>query len=81
MQTQLPAYTGLAARCPKCTCPDIGDQYRAGVPRISWDGADLHLATDLGDNRECMLRRCSDCGWAWLEACADADASQESDHQ
>lgn len=30
---------------------------------------------------ECILRTCTDCGYAWLEQCADAAESQLVDRQ
>jgi hypothetical protein len=74
----LPAYTGTAARCTKCTCPTIDDTYRPNTPHLTWNSTgDLaEITTHEGHGPECLLRTCRDCGWAWLEQCADAQAAE-----
>lgn len=72
--TQLPPFTGITAVCPKCTCLTISDSYRAQTPMLTWSGDTLDEITTAtgGFGGECMLRTCTDCGYAWLEQCHDA---------
>lgn len=72
MTGQLPPYSG-ATTCPKCTCEFIDSTYCATAPGLHWTTDELNLVTNgIGYGPECMLRRCHDCGWAWLEHTADA---------
>jgi hypothetical protein len=74
--TPLPPYSGDTT-CPKCRGSRVESSYRPHPPvRITWSDAGLtetavHGYTPAGG--ECLLRTCRDCGWAWLEACADAE--------
>lgn len=77
---ELPPF-GTAERCAKCTCPDIDDRYHRGIPGFIYSGDDLTLAVSHTDTRECLLRTCQDCGWSWLEACADADHVVQGDQK
>lgn len=73
MTAPLPPF-GTAQQCVKCTCSDIDDTYQPGQPQILHTGTGAHLlATEIPTGGECLLRSCRDCGWAWLEACADAE--------
>lgn len=70
--TALPPYSG-ATTCPKCTCEFIDSTYNATTPMLSWTLDELHfVSTGAGIGDACMLRRCHDCGYAWLEQTADA---------
>lgn len=74
MTDTLPPY-GTVRKCPKCGCHEVSNSYRAGHPRLAWHGDDMEEIYSLGGDdagRECLLRTCQRCGWAWLEACADA---------
>lgn len=77
MTTPLPPY-GTATRCAKCTSEYIDDSYQPGRPTIvhTSQGAEL-LTTHNPTGGECLLRTCRDCGWAWLEACADATPTRD----
>lgn len=78
MTAPLPPY-GTAHLCAKCGCPDISDSYRAHHPHLVWTGGDLEeIVTPGPTGGECLLRTCRDCGWAWLEACADAGRTGQS---
>lgn len=71
----LPPYSRHDAACPKCTDDDISVEHRAFRPYLV--GSEVFdVSRDVSppvDLDECLLRRCLDCGWAWLEACADAE--------
>lgn len=69
---------GSATTCTKCDSDELATQYQQGVPFIRCGGGDVTLITNGMDGRECQLRTCRTCGWAWLEACADA--SKPVDH-
>lgn len=74
---ELPAF-GSAPSCTKCGSDKFDTQYQLGVPLVRCGGGDVTLVTNGMDARECQLRTCRACGWAWLEACADA--SRPVDH-
>jgi hypothetical protein len=80
--TPLPPCSGDDPRpCAKCrhvAAPDAS--YQTGVLRLGWDAGEHVLVTGF-EGRECLLRTCLGCGWAWLEACADAHPAHPSDHQ
>lgn len=71
MTTPLPPYSGDTSTCPKCTGDDISVSYEQGIPTLHFGDGGPHLFKVASDARECLLRTCRDCGWAWLEACAD----------
>lgn len=78
--TRLPPYeTALA--CAKCRHGGIDDQYRSRPPtQLVWTAGDLSEIYTHGGNDtdgECLLRSCRACGWAWLEACADATPTRD----
>ncbi len=84
MTDQLPLYSGDTSTCPKCRGGRVDVGYRPHVPtRLTWnDGDVVEIATHGGppNGGECLLRTCRDCGWAWLEACADAEPTQPATH-
>ncbi len=73
MTDPLPPYSGDTSTCPKCRGFEATVDYTRGIPTIvHGSGGDHTLLNRMDDARECLLRTCRDCGWAWLEACADA---------
>lgn len=70
MDTQLPAYSDHQP-CAKCHHTDASTEYRCGILRLLWVGDHQQTITADGYARECLLRTCQNCGWGWLEACAD----------
>ncbi len=62
-------------RCVKCQTLAVATvEYRARQPQLVWSGDTLEeIVTHGPASGECLLRTCTDCGWAWLEACADAE--------
>ncbi len=79
MTDPLPPYSDSTSTCPKCRGEDIGIEYHPFRPHVA--GGGVFIATRCVNPGvtldECLLRQCRACGWAWLEACADAgsDAS------
>jgi hypothetical protein len=85
--TALPEFSGDAAVCPKCDLDDADTAFRPQHPQLSWDtdGTLIEVVTHghdgpetLSSEHECLLRRCRECGWAWLETCADAKAGKDT---
>ncbi len=69
----------ITRRCQKCqTFTPASVEYQRGIPLVHVSGGDVHLTRSNDDPRECLLRTCRDCGWAWLEACADATHRDEA---
>lgn len=70
----LPDYSGEYAHCVKCGGGIVATAYRATIPTLGWDscGDRVEATSIVAGGGECMLRICDDCGWAWVEACADA---------
>lgn len=65
----LPAFSGNA-RCPKCGATEPGTlktRYCAG----RWDDGSATCFLREEARMEHMHRTCSECGYEWLEACAD----------
>lgn len=73
----LPPYSGRLGVCPKCTCDDLGDRYYPYIPQLIRVPGGYEVPISGGWDGECMLRSCRDCGWAWLEACADDEHAGE----
>jgi hypothetical protein len=70
MDAPYPRYSGDSTACPKCHCPDIGDEYQeAGTEFVSMSRGDL--VWRLAGGPEWMLRTCRDCSFGWPEMCAD----------
>jgi len=68
---ELPAYTGASGVCAKCGCSDAESAYHQGVPDIHWAGGEAVFVTRNDDARDCMVRACRNCEYAWVEGCAE----------
>lgn len=71
----------ITRRCVKCQTLSVATvEYLAFRPLVI--GAHVFTGTRyVGPSPaldECLLRTCRDCGWAWLEACADATHGDET---
>lgn len=71
----LRAYSGVATVCTKCRGVGADTTYQAGVPRVINGGGEAYTVDVPGDTRDSLLRRCHNCGYAWLEACVDTQVA------
>lgn len=79
--TSLPAYSG-PAKCPKCRSYVSTEWHWGGgifAPKKGGDGAEssypCHSISDLSEigEGEHLCRVCQNCGYGWVEACADSE--------
>lgn len=72
----LPVFSGRDVCCPKCNRRSPDSTYSPLVPDIvqGYGGAQVLSVQRRGPACECLVRACPECGWTWLERCADAPA-------
>ena len=80
--TDLPAYTGLRALCPKCGCSDVLTEWHSAGGVLAHDKKmarreppckaypDLAKFDGSGEH---LCRVCAHCRYGWVEACKDGD--------
>jgi len=80
--TDLPAYTGPGGYCPKCGAAGVLTEWhhiggvlgpakmaRREPPCKSYPGL-----AEFGGEGQHLCRLCPNCGYGWVEACADSAA-------
>jgi hypothetical protein len=68
--SELQPFSGPDVHCPKCHGDVMIEFYPAGTVFLPPSLVRLQRGAS-----EWLLRRCSDCGYAWSEACADEHAA------
>jgi hypothetical protein len=76
--TDLPAYSGLGGRCPKCGTDGIqtewhsSSKWTSGRQNVPCSAPCDDLSRDEGEH---LCRGCGNCGYGWAEACAPTRAA------
>jgi hypothetical protein len=80
--TDLPAYSGPLAVCPKCRTPGASMKWHslggAFAPRKRGEITSSYPCRRIRDLDGHLCRVCRNCGYGWVEASADSQPEEPS---